>query len=204
MTQYRNLLDHTGFRSTTRTRKSMFDKFESKMLARFRQTFMGESTYIHIIRSLDSLAESLTQSIEIQQEDHGKAIRVFTLVTVVFLPMSFATGLLGMNTADIRTTTKTQWIYWAIALPLTVSIIVLATFIGYGPEGIKSMFDSLQSSRSYVSGSSESEQTVVGDRDDVQSVRTGRSSRSGILAANVTQTFAREKKATVQDGGNVV
>jgi Mg2+ and Co2+ transporter CorA len=37
--------------------------------------------------SASALRERVRQLIEITDEDHGKAIRVFTIVTVVFLPM---------------------------------------------------------------------------------------------------------------------
>jgi hypothetical protein len=38
-------------------------------------------------RSASALRERVRQLIEITDEDHGKAIRVFTIVTVLFLPM---------------------------------------------------------------------------------------------------------------------
>ena len=38
-------------------------------------------------RSAEELQDRVKQMIEITDEDHGKAIRVFTIVTLVFLPM---------------------------------------------------------------------------------------------------------------------
>jgi hypothetical protein len=38
-------------------------------------------------RSATALRERVKQLIEIMDEDHGKAIRVFTITTVLFLPM---------------------------------------------------------------------------------------------------------------------
>ncbi len=38
-------------------------------------------------KSASALRERVGQLIEIMDEDHGKAIRVFTIVTVLFLPM---------------------------------------------------------------------------------------------------------------------
>lgn len=38
-------------------------------------------------KSASALRERVRQLIEITDEDHGKAIRVFTIVTVLFLPM---------------------------------------------------------------------------------------------------------------------
>lgn len=48
------------------------------------------------------------------------------IVTVIFLPLSFVSSLFGMNTGDIRTLEKGQWIFWAVAIPLTVIVIVLS------------------------------------------------------------------------------
>jgi hypothetical protein len=48
---------------------------------------------------------------------------VFTGVTIIFLPLSFVTGLLGMNTADVRNATYNQWVFWASAVPLTFLVI---------------------------------------------------------------------------------
>lgn len=36
----------------------------------------------------DKLREQLKQSVEILEEDHGKAILVFTMITTIFLPLS--------------------------------------------------------------------------------------------------------------------
>jgi hypothetical protein len=46
-------------------------------------------------------------------------------VTVVFLPLSTIAGILGMNTSDIRNLKTSQWVFWAVAIPLTVVIITL-------------------------------------------------------------------------------
>ena len=70
------------------------------------------------------LREQLKQSVEILEEDHGKAILVFTMITTIFLPLlvfftviyvhgltsarSFVTSFFGMNTSDIRNTDSTQ------------------------------------------------------------------------------------------------
>lgn len=54
-----------------------------------------------------------------------QAIYAFTLVTIIFLPLSAVASFFGMNTADIRDMEFSQWVYWAAAIPLTLSIIVL-------------------------------------------------------------------------------
>lgn len=72
---------------------------------------------------------------EINDDDHGKAILVFTIVTLVFLPLSFVTSFLGVNTVDIRNQTSTQSLFWIVALPIISVVVVVALIIGYKYEG---------------------------------------------------------------------
>lgn len=75
--------------------------------------------------------------VEILDDDHGKAILVFTVVTLVFLPLSFVTSYLGMNTVDIRNQNATQGWFWEIAIPLTAAVIALALLVGYKFETMR-------------------------------------------------------------------
>ncbi|KAI0594964.1 hypothetical protein F4775DRAFT_595725 [Biscogniauxia sp. FL1348] len=77
------------------------------------------------------LTSQVKQSIEILEEGHGKAIRVFTIVTLFFLPMSFFSTFMGMNTTDIRDTNWDQRFFWMISLPLTAVVVGLAMIYGY-------------------------------------------------------------------------
>ncbi|KAI1503181.1 hypothetical protein F5X99DRAFT_425986 [Biscogniauxia marginata] len=77
------------------------------------------------------LKSQVKQSIEILEEGHGKAIRVFTIVTLFFLPMSFFTSFMGMNTVDIRDTDRDQRFFWAISIPMTAGVVALAMIYGY-------------------------------------------------------------------------
>ncbi|KAG5798561.1 hypothetical protein H9Q69_002449 [Fusarium xylarioides] len=73
--------------------------------------------------------------IKIKAEDQNVAIYVFTLVTVVFLPLSFATSYMGMNTSDIRDMEQGQWIFWAVGCVLTVVVLLGVWAIAYrGPR----------------------------------------------------------------------
>lgn len=76
-----------------------------------------------------------------QQEDQGKAVLVFTIVTVVFTPLSFVTSYLGMNTADIRDMSSSQTLFWVISAPLTVVIITIILFVAFQVDRIREAFD---------------------------------------------------------------
>ena len=67
--------------------------------------------------------------INIKTEGQNVAIFVFTTVTVIFLPLSFVTSYLGMNTKDIRDLNQSQWLFWAIGGPLTVAILLFLWLI---------------------------------------------------------------------------
>jgi Mg2+ and Co2+ transporter CorA len=66
-----------------------------------------------------------------QMEHHGKAILVFTMVTIIFLPMSFVASVFGMNVADIRNMTGGQWYFWCCALVMTVITVGFSVAIAF-------------------------------------------------------------------------
>lgn len=74
-----------------------------------------------------SLTQSQTvQLVEIKVEDQGKAVMVFTIVTVIFLPLSFVSSYFSMNTAG-----QDQWVFWAVALSVTFSTVVVALLVAF-------------------------------------------------------------------------
>jgi hypothetical protein len=77
-----------------------------------------------LVRQLRELSTQAESPIDIRIEDHGKAISTFTIVTIIFLPLSFVCSYLGMKTVDIRNTTSTQLLFSYTALPLA-SVLVL-------------------------------------------------------------------------------
>lgn len=95
-----------------------------------------------LLEKADSLAKQTQSAVAVRQEDHGKAILVFTVVTVIFLPLSFVTSYLGMNTVDIRDMESSQALFWEVSLPLTVGIIVISLLIGLKGYEIKEFFQS--------------------------------------------------------------
>ncbi|OAP54278.1 hypothetical protein AYL99_11379 [Fonsecaea erecta] len=109
---YERMLAPKGFKTTTKTREALYCDFENPLYSKLRQNYYKDN------------------------RGPGQAILVFTIVTIVFLPMSFVSGFLGMNTQDIRNLGEGQWIFWATAIPVTVFVVVLAVWIGYWSESL--------------------------------------------------------------------
>ncbi|KAF5612456.1 mg2+ transporter [Fusarium subglutinans] len=105
---------------------------ESEHLGRQTQKL---SENIRTLETLLGIAQvtkyKMKQVLEVLDEGHGKAIRVFTFATLFFLPMSFVTSFFGMNTTDVRDIGWDQRLFWSSAIPLTVAVMSLALVYGY-------------------------------------------------------------------------
>ncbi|KAK6530217.1 hypothetical protein TWF694_003581 [Orbilia ellipsospora] len=88
-----------------------------------------------LIERCSWLRDSVQEALDMKDEDHGKAIMVFTIVTTIFLPLNFVTSFFGMNTVDIRNISWKQGIFWITAIPVTIVVLVLAmVWAYYGDE----------------------------------------------------------------------
>lgn len=126
------------------------DMFRLTTLLRVAQNRVEKSYQVNHTRQLDIriqeiqnmktrlrfLKEQLKQTIEIMEEDHGKAIRVFTIVTLFFLPLSFVSSFMGMNTADVRNMNHKQGLFWATGIPVTLFVLIVACIYGYKGDEI--------------------------------------------------------------------
>ncbi|KAF4125467.1 Mg2+ and Co2+ transporter CorA [Geosmithia morbida] len=63
--------------------------------------------------------------IDTTKDRQEQAIYAFTIVTIVFLPLSAVSSIFGMNTKDVRDMEWSQSIYWAVAIPVTALVIFL-------------------------------------------------------------------------------
>lgn len=63
--------------------------------------------------------------IDTTKDRHDNAIYAFTIVTIIFLPLSAVASIFGMNTRDVRDMDYDQWVYWAAAIPVSVVVIFL-------------------------------------------------------------------------------
>ncbi|KAK2590919.1 hypothetical protein QQS21_011400 [Conoideocrella luteorostrata] len=73
----------------------------------------------------DDLERAVVYGLDWTKDRQENAIYAFTIVTVVFLPLSAISSIFGMNTSDVRDMEYGQWLYWAVALPVTMLIIVI-------------------------------------------------------------------------------
>jgi Mg2+ and Co2+ transporter CorA len=134
---YLKVLDPQSFRTTTEARISQYDLEQTLIGQGIDNYFQTQAEYRQLMEHVQRLMESTKQSVEINDDDHGKAILVFTIVTLIFLPLSFVTSFLGMNTIDIRNQDSTQSLFWEVALPITAVVVIMALVIGYRYDAIR-------------------------------------------------------------------
>lgn len=77
--------------------------------------------YLEYANDLEAARSYKMDTTKDRQEN---AIFAFTLVTIIFLPMSAVSSIFGMNTKDIRDMEANQWLYWSVSLPLTFAVII--------------------------------------------------------------------------------
>ncbi|KAF3219768.1 hypothetical protein TWF106_006922 [Orbilia oligospora] len=89
------------------------------------------------LKRANNLYDSVEEALSLKEEDNGKAIMVFTIVTTVFLPLNFVTSFFGMNTTDIRDINRDQRIFWTIAIPVTIAVLGFALCWAYFGDAIQ-------------------------------------------------------------------
>ncbi|EHK27037.1 uncharacterized protein TRIVIDRAFT_196917 [Trichoderma virens Gv29-8] len=131
------LIDPLTSRYTTETRVREFRAEVQYGNVQLHQLIERRREIDNLATRLWILKDQVKQTIEIMEEDHGKAIRVFTVVTLFFLPLSFVSSFLGMNTADVRNSEWNQQIFWVTGIPMTIAVLSLAFIYGYKGEEIR-------------------------------------------------------------------
>ncbi|CAO2655234.1 Nn.00g102980.m01.CDS01 [Neocucurbitaria sp. VM-36] len=140
---YIRVLDDTTYEKDIASRRVMFPYERVLLRSCLENLALTSEEYSELLRRCGPLSDSTKQSLEINEEDHGKAIMVFTTVTVIFLPLSFVTSYLGMNTSDIRDMDKQQSLFWIIALPLTLVTMGTCMIIGYNGDELRDTISSI-------------------------------------------------------------
>jgi Mg2+ and Co2+ transporter CorA len=133
LVEFREYLNPSSFTTPSTARKMRFN-FEKKGIERILEANREQlRNCAELKERAKVLAVQNVHLVETVQDDNGRAIFIFTFITVLFLPLSFIAGVFGMNLVGISDTTSTALHFWKIALPVTGSIIVLcATVIIWG------------------------------------------------------------------------
>lgn len=106
------------------------------------------SDFVELRENSNALINRTIQLVNIRLEDHGKAILVFTIVTIIFLPLSFISSFFGMNFADIREMDRSQGLFWIIAGSVTVGTVSFSVFLAFYGGAIMEWFVSWRQNRS--------------------------------------------------------
>lgn len=130
LTKLCSLLDPKEFRTPSITRRLRFE-YECKDIDKIvRSIREQQQSCAELAERAKVLAIENVEMVETLQDDNSKAIFIFTMVTVLFLPLSFVAGFFGMNVVGISGTTSKVSHFWEIALPLTVGVVILCVIVG--------------------------------------------------------------------------
>jgi Mg2+ and Co2+ transporter CorA len=94
------------------------------------QTYLGdvEDHIILITESLDTMRRSCDNMIDLIFNTisayQNESMKQLTVVTIIFLPMTFLTGYFGMNFTNFWSIHHNEGYFWKIALPLAFAVIV--------------------------------------------------------------------------------
>lgn len=101
-------------------------------LAKLEDNLQRELADLQDLRdNANTLVSRTIQLVNIRLEDHGKAILVFTVVTIIFLPLNFVSSFFGMNTQDIRDMAATQSLFWLVAICVTAGVLGASIFLAF-------------------------------------------------------------------------
>lgn len=77
------------------------------------------------VEYVDDLERTIAFKMDWTKDRQENAVYAFTIVTIIFLPLGTIAGIFGMNTTDVRDMDQSQWVFWAVALPVTLLVIVV-------------------------------------------------------------------------------
>jgi hypothetical protein len=144
---YLRILEPCTFRATTFVRATRFRVEAPYLIAQHQEAHSARMRISDLNSRLEDVSTHVTRMLEVQQENNGNAIVVFTIVTIIFLPLSWATSYLGMNTSDIRDLSQGQWLYWTVSLPVTMFVIGIAILVVLKGESIREFVITRQTAR---------------------------------------------------------
>ncbi|KAF5092582.1 hypothetical protein D0Z00_004512 [Geotrichum galactomycetum] len=93
-------------------------------LADISDHLLSHTQDLDVMRNnVKNMIDLIFNTISIQSSD---SVKQLSLVTVIFLPLSFWTGYFGMNFTEFSDLEHTPKYYWTIAIPFCVGVVILA------------------------------------------------------------------------------
>ncbi|KAA8569007.1 hypothetical protein EYC84_007975 [Monilinia fructicola] len=99
-------------------------------ISQMAQTYLGdvEDHIVLITESLDQLRRNADGMIDLIFNTisayQNESMKQLTIVTIIFLPLSFLTGYFGMNFTDMPSIEHNETYFWQIALPVAFVVIL--------------------------------------------------------------------------------
>ena len=101
-------------------------------IAKLQDNLQRELSDLQDLRdNANTLVSRTIQLVNLRMESSSKAMLVFTVVTIIFLPLNFVTSFFGMNVSDIRDMEATQSLFWLVAMCVTAGVFVASIFLAF-------------------------------------------------------------------------
>lgn len=115
------LRDHANLPREVSLPGGVISEVAKQYLADVADHVLAFTDNIDLMRhSTESMINLIFNTMSVQENE---AMRQLTLVTIVFLPLTFLTGYFGMNFKSFGALDNNTIYFWAIAIPVTIAVI---------------------------------------------------------------------------------
>ena len=87
--------------------------------------FVDNSLQLFQLRNIEQ------NELSIVSDGQNKAILIFTIVTTIFLPLSFFTSYFGMNIAGVANTKENQSYFWKVCGSVAFIMVLFVTMAAF-------------------------------------------------------------------------